>query len=247
MEHTDRTALAAFVRRLDRHSTFSAEERDALLALPGRMVRSPRRRDLVMPGKTVVHSILAVEGLLGRFDLMRNGGRQITAIHLPGDMSDLHSVPAPTTGWGVTTLTSAVTFRIPHEDLRRLTVRHPNVAMAFWRDTTLDASILAKWVASIGRRNALARLAHFVCEMALRSEWAERGDRRSFRLELTQEQIGDALGLTAVHVNRTFGLLRAQGLAATRGRSLDVLDWERLVEVAEFDPAFLLGPEPDRS
>ena len=245
MDDTGRNALAAFVRRLDRHSSLADEEREALLSLPGRMVRTPRRRDLVVPGKTVTHSILAVEGLLGRFDLMRNGGRQITAIHLPGDLSDLHSVAAPVTGWGVTTLTAATTFRIAHEDLRRLAVRFPAIAMAFWRDTTLDASILAKWIASIGRRNALARLAHFICEMALRSEWAGRGDRRAFRLELTQEQIGDALGLTAVHVNRTFGLLRAQGLAVPRGRSLDVLDWDRLVEVAEFDPVFLLGPEPD--
>ena len=81
--------------------------------------------------------------------------------------------------------------------------------------------------------------------MGLRSEWVGRGDRRAFPLELTQEQIGDALGLTAVHVNRTFGLLRSQGLVRRRGRSLEVLDWDRLVDAAEFDPAFLLGPEPD--
>lgn len=247
MKEGVRSALLAFLRRLQRRSVLAADEWLAILGLEGECVREPPRRDLVTPGQTVRHSALVGSGLVGRFDQMRDGRRQITAIHLPGDMCDLHSVVAPTTGWGLVALTACTVVHIPHEALRRLATEHPNVGLAFWRDTTLDASILAKWVANIGRKDAGPRLAHFLCEMGLRLERAELGRRERFQLQLTQEQMGDMLGLTPVHVNRTTQLLKAHGLIATtrtspaaRPQVTEVPDWDRLVDFAEFSPAYLL-------
>lgn len=253
MDDAEKPALVAFLRRLRRRSGLTVDEERAILALEGERRDVRPRRDLVSPGETVRHSVLVESGLVGRFDLMRDGARQITAIHLPGDMCDLHSVVSPTTGWGITALTSCAVIEIPHEALRRLATDRPNIGLAFWRDTTLDASILAKWVANIGRKDAGPRLAHFLCEMGVRLEQAGVSRRDRFRLELTQEQIGDILGLTSVHVNRTVQLLRAQGLIVTAAREargnrpmiVEVPDVDRLVHVAEFTPAYLLDGEVD--
>lgn len=86
MQETNRPATAAFLERLQRRSTLSPAEQRSILALPGQGAWYASRRDLVTPGETVHHSILVVSGLLGRFDLMRDGSRQITAIYVPGEM-----------------------------------------------------------------------------------------------------------------------------------------------------------------
>lgn len=156
----------------------------------------------------------------------------------------LHSVVVQTTGWGLTALTDASVLSVLHDDLRRLATGSPAIAAAFWRETTVDASILAKWVANIGRKEAQARLAHFLCELGVRLEQAGLGRRDRFRLELTQEQIGDTIGLTSVHVNRTFQALRAQDLISLRAQMFEAHDWDRLARIAEFVPTYLLAVDP---
>lgn len=240
MASSNQQALARFVDRLLLHSALSEEERQAILALEGQFVRAAAKRDLVIPGETVGHAILVVSGILGRFDLMRSGARQITALHIAGDMCDLHSVVAPTTGWGITALSTATILTIAHGELKRLAEAHPNVAITFWRDSVVDASVLAKWIGNMGRKNALSRVAHLLCEMGVRMERIGLGDRQSYALDLTQEQIGDVVGLTPVHVNRTVRTLRDEGLASVRSGQVDVMNWDRLTAVAEFMPTFLL-------
>jgi CRP-like cAMP-binding protein len=138
-------------------------------------------------------------------------------------------------------------MRVPHEQLRELCLTYPAVAVAFWRDGTVDASVFAKWVGNLGRKNAKARIAHLFCEMAVRSESAGLGTRTSFELHATQEQLGDAAGLTPVHVNRTLQEIRGEGLLMFKNGRVDIVDWDTLVSVAEFDPGYLmLGGPPHR-
>jgi CRP-like cAMP-binding protein len=158
----DDTPLKRFLDRLLRRSKLSAEERAAVLNVRSRASQVGAHRDIVSPGNKVDHACLVMEGLVGRFDQMRDGRRQITAFHIPGDMCDLQSVVSPVAGWGLEALTTTTILHIPHGDLRRLAVDHPAVALAFWRDTSADASIFAKWVANVGRRDALSRLAHLL-------------------------------------------------------------------------------------
>jgi CRP-like cAMP-binding protein len=163
-------------------------------------------------------------------------------------MCDLHSVVAPTAAWGITAVTATTIVQVAHTGLRELVNTYPAVALAFWRDGTADASIIAKWVGNLGRQDARARLAHILCEFGIRMEQAGLGTRNSFDLKVTQEQFADALGLTPVHVNRTLQRLRAECLVATQGHRVEIPDWDRLVAVAEFDPAYLLlGHQDDRS
>jgi CRP-like cAMP-binding protein len=236
----DHAALQKFLARLLTRSTLSREEQDAILSLHCRAAQVQPRVDIVSPGQTVDYACLIAKGLAARFDQMRNGQRQITAFHIPGDMCDLHSVVAPTAAWGIAALTATTVAYIPHGSLRELANDYPAIALAFWRDSTADASVLAKWVGNLGRQDARARLAHVICELGMRIEQAGLGTRTSFALNATQEQLADALGLTAVHVNRTLQRLRAEGYVATRGQTIEILDWQRLVDVAEFDPAYLL-------
>jgi CRP-like cAMP-binding protein len=240
-------ALQRFLARLLSRSTLSAEEQRAILDLPCRVTKVPARRDIVSPGERVDQACLVGKGLVARFDQMRDGQRQIAAFHIAGDMCDLHSVVAPVAGWGIAAMAPSTLVFVPHPSLRDLAMRYPAVAMAFWRDGTADGSILAKWVGNLGRQDARARLAHLLCEFGIRFERAGLGTRTCFTLDLTQEQMADALGLTAVHVNRTIQRLRGEGAITTLNRTVEVADWRRLVEIADFDPAYLLFDEPSAS
>ena len=247
MEPYHDQGLSAFLKRLQLRSVLTDEEKNAVLHLKGHVELIADRQDLVVPGETVTCAILVISGMLARFDLMKEGSRQITAFYIPGDMCDLHSVVAPTTGWGITALGAATVFRIPHPELKKLVSGFPNLALAFWRDTTLDASVLAKWVANIGRKDARARVAHLLCEMGVRMEAAGLGTKRNYRLDITQEQIGDAMGLSPVHVNRTLQGLRALGVVSVKNNQVQIADWDRLASIAEFTSTFLLFDEQQKN
>ncbi len=240
MTTPNHAALSGFLERLLLRSRLSDEEQAAILGLNGQEKQVPARRDLILPGRDVHFVSLVAEGLVGRFDQMADGRRQITAFHIAGDMCDLHSVVAPVTGWGITALSTAVVLQIAHADLRVIAARYPNLVMAFWRDTTVDASILAKWVANVGRKDSRARVAHLLCEMAMRMERANLGTRHRYRLPVSQEQIGDAMGITSVHVSRTLQTLRAEGNLSMHRHVVEIHDWDRLTDLADFVPTFML-------
>jgi len=233
-------AVALFVRRLSLRSVLTPDEVVALHELGGRRVSASRGQDLVLPGHGVNHSTLLVSGLLARFDQMADGKRQITALHIPGDMADLHSVPMPLPAWGIQALMPSVVLQVPHVDMRRLAESKPSIALAFWRDTVVDASILAKWTANLGRADAVTRTAHLICEMGMRMEAHGIDNRTDFLLPVTQAQLADALGLTTVHVNRTVSTLRQEcGLVFEQGR-VRVSDWTRLAQRGNFDDSYLM-------
>jgi CRP-like cAMP-binding protein len=237
---SNRAPLARFLDRLLLRSTLGSEEREAVLALPGYVSQVAAHRDIVFPGRKVDHACLVVDGLTARFDQMKDGRRQITALHIPGDMCDLHSVTANVAGWGITAVSTATVLHIPHAALLEMAARFPAVGLAFWGDTVADGSVLAKWVSNLGRRDARARLSHLLCEMGVRMQVAGLGQRDNYPFPATQEQIADALGLTPVHVNRMLGPLREQGVATLRRGEVHIGDWPALVSIAEFDPAYLL-------
>ncbi|QDP19934.1 Crp/Fnr family transcriptional regulator [Sphingomonas xanthus] len=221
-------------------SPLSSAERKAVLSLPGKELRTSAHRDIVRPGHCSKFSSLVVDGLAGRFDQLANGHRQITALHIVGDFCDLHSVAVPQTGWGIESLTETVVRLVPHEALLALSDSSMAIAMAFWRDTVVDASVLAKWNSALGRRSAKSRLAHLLCEMSLRFQQAGLGTDSDFHFPITQAQLADVLGITAVHLNRTMQALRQDGLLTTKGPHYHLPDRARLCRIAEFDDRYLL-------
>ena len=232
-------ALRGFLDMLLLHSRLSKAEQEAVLELPGRASNFRSRVDIVSPGETVDHACLVASGLLARFDQMRDGQRQTTALHIAGEMCDLHSVVQPRASWSITALTEASVLFVQHKHLWDAALRHPNLAIAFWRDGMAQAAILAKWVGNLGRKSAAARVAHLVCEMGLRIESAGLGARTRFELPMTQEQLADAVGVTNIDANRVLQRLRKDGILNFQRPHVEVGDWTALATLAEFEPDFL--------
>lgn len=241
-------ALELYLRRLCLRTQLGRQERDAIMALPGEMTIVDVEHDFVRLGEKVEHACLIVDGMAARFAQLRNGQRGIVALHLPGDMADLHSVVAPETSWALHATTPTKIARIPHKALRDLSERFPSLALAFWRDCVVDASILAQWTLNLSRKDAAARLAHLFSEMRYR--YAAVGALRngSFPFPITQTTLADALGLTPVHLNRILKRLREQSILVKSLDRIDVGDPEQLAVLGEFDDAYLQGlPTPNAS
>lgn len=237
--------LRPFLDRLISRSVLSTPEQHEILDLPTRVVQMGPNVDFVGLGETVTQACMVVAGLVGRFDQNSRGERQITALHIPGDMPDLLSVVQPKATSALQALSTATLVTVPHVALRAAAAAYPAIGEALWRNCMVDAMILAQWVVNVGRRDAKVRLAHLMCEMACRYGAAPARGRVRFELQMTQAQLADATGLTPVHVNRKLKSLRDDGLVM-RHRTVWIDDWERFAAVAEFDESYLqtdLRPE----
>ena len=233
-------SLELFVGRLQRRSILSEAEIEALRSLPFNEAHFRSNQDVVRLGELVNHACFICKGLVGRFGQIANGERQIIALHIPGDMADLHSVVGPRVMTPLQALTATTILQVPHDALRQIATDYPALAHAFWRDCMVDMAAISQWMLSIGRRNAKQRLAHLICEMACRYQLIDAHlPDDSFILAATQHHIGDALGLTPVHVNRMFRALKEERLLEVDGRTIRILDRKGLVELAEFDPVYL--------
>ncbi len=240
------TGLHHFLSRITARSVLSTKEKDAILTLPAQTVTLKAKRDFVQEKEETSYCCLVDSGLVGRFGQLENGTRQITAFHIPGDMADLHAAVRPIGTGGLQALTNATVMRIPRDAIRTLMARYPAVAEAFWRDCMLDAAVLTQWVMNVGRRDAPTRLAHMFCEMALRYGH-DRQARREYAFPVTQEQLGEAVALTGVHINRSLKSLRDSGLVTVKKGVVHIHSWSKLVRVGEFDPTYLMAnTEPDR-
>jgi CRP-like cAMP-binding protein len=131
-------------------------------------------------------------------------------------------------------------LHIPHAELLAISLRYPAIALAFWRDTVADAAVLAKWVSNLGRKDAREAMAHLLCEIGMRMERAGLGTGELFNLQATQEQLAEAPGISPVHTNRTLQALRVEGLVTFCARTMQILDWDGLASIGEFDERYML-------
>ncbi|AHE53951.1 Crp/Fnr family transcriptional regulator [Sphingomonas sanxanigenens] len=238
-----RKALNQWLDRLLMRSELSTRERDAVLALPCDLVEVSANRDFVRLGDHTTHACLVTDGLVGRFAQTADGERQITALHVPGDMVDLHSVVSPAATSALQAIGRTTIVRVPHMALKRTADELPELGRAFWRDCVVDAAILATWVINVGHRPAAARVAHLICELAVRYAAIGLANGQSFPFLLTQSQLGETTGMTSVHVNRMIAQLRERRLLAWRSRMIEIVDWPGLRTLAGFDPLYLSLPE----
>jgi CRP-like cAMP-binding protein len=139
----------------------------------------------------------------------------------------------------ICTLTLARVATIPTASVLALTELYPRVTRLLWRDTLIEAAVFREWMLSIGRRPAYERTAHLLCELISRLRAVGLADDHCCDLPITQSDLADALGLTAVHVNRMLQQLRDNGFIELHHRKLTVLDWPGLKQAAGFNPAYL--------
>ena len=216
-----------------------ADEAAALEAAVGATANFAPRQIIVRQQTPLNKCTLLLEGLIERYKDMPEGRRQILAIHIPGDFVDLHSYPLKRLEHSVAALTEVRVATFPHSAIRALTARSTTLTELLWRSTMIDAAINREWIVSVGARNAAERLAHLFCEMYVRLARIGHADAKTFGLPLTQVDLADATGLTAVHANRMLRHLREQGLVAFRQGIVEILDWDGLRSFADFDPAYL--------
>ncbi len=217
----------------------SDEERQALNELPMTVRDLKSDQDIVRDQDRPSQCCLILTGFACRYKMTPAGKRQIFSFHIPGDIPDMQSIHLSVMDHSLGTIEPSKVALIPHEHVRALNRRCPRIADVFWRDSLIDAAVFREWMVGIGRRSAFARIAHLFCELYLRFKAVGMTNGAAFNLPITQAEIGDALGLSTVHVNRTLQELRGENLIVLRGGSLTVPDWEALKEAGEFDPIYL--------
>lgn len=231
--------IEAHLRKLRQRDEISAAEERALRDCIG-TVRTVRARETVIRnGQELNESTLLLDGWLARTKDLRGGERQLLELHLPGDFADLHSLTLKELDHDVIAITPCTLAMAPHDRLRALTAEHPHLTRVLWLMTNLDASIQREWTFSLGRRSAVARMAHLFCELFVRLEIVGLTRDKSFDFPLTQTELSECLGITPVHANRMLQLLRKNDLIRLTEREVTILDWPGLQHAAEFDPAYL--------
>ena len=237
--------LDPFFRKLERRDVLSAAERQALLDAAGPEVEVRAGADLVREGDRPDKSTLVTSGFTTRYRVLSDGQRQITALHIPGDFVDLHSFVLKEMDHSVGALTNCRVIGFPHQALTTITERFPHLTRVLWLMTLLDGAIHREWLVAMGRRSAGGQLAHLICETYMRLNAVGVAEDYRFTLPLTQVELGDVLGISAVQVNRVLQELRGENLLTWHNQTVHILDWPRLQERAEFDPRYLhLHNEP---
>jgi CRP-like cAMP-binding protein len=230
---------AALIRKLESIAPLAPEERAAILRLPLRLKTVAADQDILREGDTPSECCLIVEGFACRYNLTDEGKRQIHSFHIAGDIPDLQSLHLDVMDHSLGTLVPSRLALIQHDDLRSLMRSHPRLGDLFWRDTLIDSAVFRQWMIGLGRRTAYGRIAHLLCELLVRLRAVELVEDHAVNLPVTQAELGDALGLSTVHVNRVLQDLRGENLITLHGGSLKVLDWEGLQQRGEFDPTYL--------
>lgn len=199
----------------------------------------PDRKVFIRRGEELRVSTLLLDGWMARARDLEGGQRQITELHVAGDFVDLHSFTLKRLDHDVITLSRCRIAIVPHDNLRLITEKFPHLARVYWLMTNIDAAVHREWGVSLGRRSAASRLAHLICELSLRLRTAGRASDSGFDFPLTQDELAECLGITAVHMNRTIQELRRQNLIQLERNRLTILDWPALTELGEFDPMYL--------
>jgi CRP-like cAMP-binding protein len=139
----------------------------------------------------------------------------------------------------ISTLSGCRVVHIAPDLIAELMRNHPQLARAMRMTTLVDEATLREWLLNVGRRSALERLAHLFCELYLRMKVVGFVHDESYGLPITQSELADTAGITIVHANRSLQELRRRGLIEMRGRSLKILNFDRLKQLAEFRSAYL--------
>lgn len=231
--------LANLLHELELHSRLPAEDRQAVLGLPYRLRRLDAGSYLVREGDIPTHCCVLVDGYAYRQKVTGNGARQILSVCIPGDAVDLQNMFLDIADHAVQMLTKGTVADVPREALQELVLTRPAVGTAIIQLTLVEASILREWVVNVGRRDARARVAHILCEFAVRLESRGLTSDHGFELPMTQEQLADATGLTPVHVNRVLKSLENDGLISRKRRNIHYSDWRALQDAGDFTRGYL--------
>jgi CRP-like cAMP-binding protein len=225
----------SLVLKLRQLGVESDKDLQAFLSLLKRTRDVSRGCDIVRRDSQKVLTVM-LSGMGCRYRIMDNGRRQIFVFHYPGDFCDYHRYVLPQRDDPVAAVTDCVVGVIPHDEVDRTIEQYPQIGVAFWRGTVLEARIFQERVLNGAQRPALERIASLLCEQILRLEAI---GMTSDIIPLTQIDLADAAGLSVVHMNRTIQDLRELGALSRNSHSIRVVDKDRLMQIAKFDGSYL--------
>jgi len=237
--------LQDLVQQLDLHARLPADDRQAVFDLPHRLRHLDLGSYLIREGDQPQTACVLVTGYAVRQKVTGDGSRQILAVCIPGDAVDLQNMFLEVSDHAVQMLTPSRVADVPREALQELVLRRPAIGAAMLRLALVEASIMREWVVNVGRRDARKRIAHILCEFAVRLESRGLASDQGFELPMTQEQVADATGLTSVHVNRVLKGLEADGLINRKRRHLQFDNWRALQEAGDFSRRYLHVADQD--
>jgi CRP-like cAMP-binding protein len=231
--------LERVIRRLESRAPLNDEDRAAIRGLAVTYRTLDPAAYMVREGEPPEYCTVLLTGFAYRHKVTGDGERQILSVHMPGEFLDLQNSFLRVADHNVQALTRCEIAAIPVPALEALASQYPRVSRAMWIDTLIDASVFREWMVNVGRRDSTSRIAHLLCEYALRLHAAGLAEERRYELPMTQEQLADAVGLTPVHVNRVLKELGRMKLIIRDKRAVEIVDWERLRHVGDFNSRYL--------
>jgi CRP-like cAMP-binding protein len=227
------------VRKLETVADLTSTDKAQLHELCRDVGKVRAKRDVISEGDAPERVHLIVRGWAARYKLLDDGRRQITAFLIPGDLGDIHVTLLGQMDHGIMALTPCTVAYLDGSELDRVTSQNSRLAKAMWWSALVDAATLRQWVVNVGRRDAYQRIAHILCEIYERMKLVGLVDENKLSLPLSQDELADASGLTAVHTNRTIQRLRQENLIELGGGMLKVPDVAALQRAGGFDPNYL--------
>ena len=229
----------AFVRKLGSRVDLSADDVAVLEEACAPARHYPGKHDLIHEGDEPGPVFVFLDGWGCRYKIMPEGDRQVLAFMMPGDFSDLHAGVLEKMDHTIATVTPALVATIPRARMRELINIRPAITRAFRLMQLVDLGVARSWIASIGRRGSVERVAHLMCELYFRANRFGLVRDGECTMPISQILLADALGLTPVHVNRVFRTFKAEGIMRLARGALVISDIGALVRVAGFDAAYL--------
>lgn len=226
----DRMNSRSSLDESDRYHAFNLPVTRKIFATSGYIIRHGDKSDFVA---------LLLDGFCYGQKYAGDGKSQIISLGIPGDMIGLESLLLQTADYDVRALTAVDVAMVPLAAVQQLALRRPAIGHALGIHQAINHSISREWLLNLGARDGLRRISHFLCEFAFRMDAQSPVPGQTYELPMSQEQIGQATGLTAVHVNRMLKTLHAAGLIERSWRNVRFPSWEKLREIGDFSTGYL--------
>lgn len=233
-------------RKLENFIPITADDERVLDGLERSQESIEAHQDIIEEGQVPRSVFLVREGLACRYRILPDGRRQIMTFLLPGDLNDLHVFLLKEMDHSIAAITPVRIAAISRESVMELAIQRPRITAGLWWASLQEEALLRERIVALGRRDAVGRVAYLLCELLWRHQAIGLAEGHSFELPLTQAELADALGMTAVHINRVLQKLRGQGWIVLRNRTVVLNDVAALQARAEFTRGYLhLRGAPD--